>query len=99
MTTKLTQLRVSERRETLWQIGVLDVVRLLIRSGADHLDAAATWASLAAEASLRAEQHGAFAIAEGESYAEVARALGISRQAVAKRHRTLDQSSRWRLSS
>ncbi|CAN5314690.1 hypothetical protein BH20ACT8_BH20ACT8_08860 [soil metagenome] len=87
MTTKLTQLRVSERRGTLWQIALLDVVRLLIRSGADQLDAAATWSSLASEASCRAEQHAAFAIAEGESYAEVARALGISRQAVAKRHR------------
>lgn len=87
MTTKLTQLRVSERRDTLWQIALLEVVRLLIRSGADHLDAAATWASLAEEASRRAHQHGAYAIAEGDSYAEVARALGISRQAATKRYR------------
>lgn len=42
MTTKLAHLRASERRGTLWQIAVLDVVRLLIRSGADHLDNAAT---------------------------------------------------------
>lgn len=89
MTTKLTQLRASERRGTLWQIAVLDVVRLLVRSGADHLDAAATWSALAAEASRRASQHSAFAIAEGDSYAEVARALGISRQAAAKRYRAL----------
>ena len=89
MTTKLTELRVRERRDTLWQIAVLDVLRLLIRSGADHLDAAATWASVAAEASRRADQHCAFAIVEGDSYAEVARALGISRQAVAKRYSNL----------
>ena len=89
MTTKLTQLRVGERRDTLWQIAVLDVLRLLVRSGADHLDAAATWASVAAEASRRAHQHGGYAIEEGNSYAEVARALGISRQAAAKRYRRL----------
>jgi hypothetical protein len=65
---------------------VLEVLRLLIRSGADHLDAAATWAAVAAEASRRAHQHGAHAIAEGDSYAEVARALGISRQAATKRY-------------
>lgn len=90
MTTKLTQLRVSERRDTLWQITLLQVVRLLIRSGADHLDATATWASLADESSRRAHQHGAYAIAEGDSYAEVARALGISRQAAAKRYRFIE---------
>lgn len=87
MTTKLTQQRVDDRRGTLWQIAVLDVRRLLIRSGTDQLDSAATWASIAVEASRRADQHGAYAIEEGASYAEVARALGISRQAVAKRHR------------
>lgn len=87
MTIKLTQQRDSERRGTLWQIAVLDIRRLLIRSGADHLDSAATWASVAAEASRRAHQHGAYAIDEGDSYAEVARALGISRQAVTKRYR------------
>jgi hypothetical protein len=83
----LTQVRVSERRDTLWQLAVLAVLRLLIRSGADHLDAAATWASVATEASRRAHQHGAHAISEGDSYAEVARALGVSRQAAAKRYR------------
>lgn len=88
MTTKLTQLRVTERRGTLWQIAVLDAVRLLIRSGTDHLDAAATWSALAAEAARRANEHAGFAIAEGDSYAEVARALGISRQAAAKRYGT-----------
>jgi hypothetical protein len=86
-TTRLSQLRAAERRGTLWQIAALDVARLLIRSGADHLDAAATWASLAAEASRQADKHAALAIAEGESYAEVSRALGISRQATAKRYR------------
>lgn len=86
MTTDLTNLRVSERRETLWQIAVLDVLRLLVRSGVDHLDAAATWSAVAKEASRRARKHAAYAIAEGDSYAEVARALGISRQAVAKRY-------------
>ena len=86
MTAKLTRLRAEERRGTLWQIAVLHVRRLLVRSGADHLDSAATWASVAAEASRRAHQHAAFAIAEGDSYAEVARALGISRQAAAKRY-------------
>lgn len=87
MTTKLTQLRAGERRDTLWQIAVRDVRRLLIRSGADHIDSAATWASVADEASRRAHQHGAYAIAEGDSYAEVARALGISRQAASRRYR------------
>ncbi|HVM00510.1 MAG TPA: helix-turn-helix domain-containing protein [Egibacteraceae bacterium] len=86
MTTNLTQLRAHERRETLWQIAVLDILRLLVRSGTDHLDAAATWSAVAAEASRRAAKHAAYAIAEGDSYAEVARALGISRQAAAKRY-------------
>lgn len=89
MTTNLTLLRVRERRETLWQIAVLDVLRLLVRSGADHLDAAATWSAVAREASRRANERAAFAIAEGDSYAEVARALGISRQAAAKRYRSI----------
>lgn len=87
MTTNLTQLRMSERRETLWQIAVLDVLRLLVRSGVDHLDAAATWSAVAKEASHRAHKHAAYAIAEGDSYAEVARALGISRQAATKRYK------------
>ena len=86
MTTDLTRLRVAERRETLWQMAVLHVRRLLVRSGVDHLDAAATWSSVAAEASRRADAHAAFAIAEGNSYAEVARALSISRQAASKRY-------------
>ncbi len=89
MTTDLTHRREDERRETLWQVAVLDVTRHLIRAGASHLDAALTWAALAAEASRRAEQRGALAVTEGESYAEVARALGISRQAAAKRYRHL----------
>lgn len=89
MTTELTCQREYERRETLWQVAVLDITRHLIRSGASYLDAALTWAALAAEASRRAEQHGAFAVSDGESYAEVARALGISRQAATKRYRRL----------
>lgn len=68
------------------------VLRLLIRAGADHLNAAATWASVATEASRRAHQHTTFAIAEGDSCAEVARALGISRQAAGKRYGDV---SRW----
>jgi hypothetical protein len=86
VTTQMTARRREERRESLWQIALLDVVRHLIRSGAGHLDAAATWSALASEAARRADQHGAFAVEEGESYAEVGRALGISRQAVAKRY-------------
>lgn len=66
---------------------MLDVTRHLIRSGANQLGAAATWAALAEEASRSAERHGAIAVAEGESYVQVARALGISRQAAAKRYR------------
>lgn len=89
MTIELTRQREHERRETLWQVAMLDVTRHLIRAGASHLDAALTWAVLAAEASRRAEQQGAFAVSEGVSYAEVARALGISRQAAAKRYRHL----------
>ncbi len=89
MTTELTHRRENERRETLWQVAALHVTRHLIRAGASHLDAALTWAGLAAEASRRAEQHAAFAVSEGESYAEVARALGISRQAAARRYRHL----------
>ena len=87
MTTDLTRLRTTERRETLWQMAVLHVHRLIVRSGVDHLDTAATWSSLAAEASRRAHEHATLTIAEGDSYAKVARALGISRQASAKRYR------------
>ncbi|WP_370327141.1 hypothetical protein [Euzebya sp.] len=83
----MTKQRVGERRDTLWQTAVLDVLRLLVRSGADHLDASATWSAVAAEASRRANERAALAIADGDSYAEVARALGISRQAAAKRYR------------
>jgi hypothetical protein len=36
VTTKLTEQRVDDRRGTLWQIAVLDVRRLLVRSGTDH---------------------------------------------------------------
>lgn len=89
MTTELTRRHDHERRETLWQIATLDVVRHLTRAGASHLDAAATWAALADEAARRAEQRAGFAVEDGASYAEVGRALGMSRQAAAKRYRHL----------
>ena len=43
MTTTLTALRVDERREPCGRSPCcVHVLRLIIRSGADHLDAAAT---------------------------------------------------------
>lgn len=58
MTTQLTKIVETERRQTLWQIAILDVARHLIRAGASHLDAASTWAAVAGEAARRAEQWG-----------------------------------------
>lgn len=90
MSTKVTrQQRDDERRETLAQVAVLDVVRHLLRSGASHVDACATLVALAQEAERLADRHAHDAIAEGESYAEVARALDVSRQAATKRYRHL----------
>lgn len=40
MTSTLMRRRERERRDTLWQIALLDVVRHLIRAGAGHLAAA-----------------------------------------------------------
>lgn len=90
MTTRVTrQQRDDERRETLAQVAVLDVVRHLLRSGASHVDAAATLTALSQEAQRLADRHAEQAVEEGETYAEVARALDMSRQAATKRYRHL----------
>lgn len=93
MTESLTQRNARhsrERVETLWQIATLDVQRHLMRSGADHLEQAEAWASLAEEAKRRAEQQGAFARADGASYAEVARALHMTRQSARTKYEHLE---------
>lgn len=90
MTTRVTAAqRDAERRETLAQAAVLEVTRHLLRSGASHLDAAAAWTALAQEAQRLADRRAAHAIEEGDSYADVARALDMSRQAATKRYRHL----------
>lgn len=88
MTGRLTD-RDRERVETLSQVAALDVTRHLLRSGADQLESAAAWAALAEVAVERAERHGGLAVDEGVSYAEVARALRISRQSARERYRHL----------
>lgn len=90
MTTKLTGIRDRERRSTLWQIAIVDTVRHLTRAGASQLDCASTWAQIAVEAAERADRHARFAVEEGETFAEVARAIGVTRQAASKRYRHLD---------
>lgn len=87
MSTQLT--RDTERRSTLAQIAELDITRHLLRSGASHLDAATVWTALAEIALRHADQRAAAAVDDGESYADVARALDISRQAATKRYRHL----------
>jgi hypothetical protein len=89
MATRLRQTQQDERIDTLWQVAELDVTRHLLRSGATQLEKAACWAALADAAQRRADQHGGFALAEGESQSAVAGALGMSRQAVSKRYRHL----------
>lgn len=85
MTTRLSQRQADERIETLWQIAALDVTRHLLRAGATHRESAAAWASLADYSHRKADEHGSLAVAEGESYAEVARALRMTRQGARKR--------------
>lgn len=89
MSTRLQQ-RDWERIETLAQVSVLDVVRHLLRSGADQLECAATWAFIEEEAGRRAEEHGARARTEGASYSEVARAVRMTPQGARKRYGHLE---------
>ncbi|MBA2557899.1 MAG: hypothetical protein H0V12_11245 [Chloroflexi bacterium] len=89
MATRLRERQDLERRETLAQTIVLDVVRLMLRSGATHLDAAATCTAAADELLRIADRHAAAAVEEGESYTEVGSALNMTRQAATKRYRHL----------
>lgn len=93
MTTELSRRQADERIETLWQIGALDVTRHLLRSGATHRESAAAWASLSEYAAEQADRHGSMAVEEGESYADVARALRITRQGARKRYGHLEAVS------
>lgn len=89
MTTRLRDRQDDERRETLGQMIALDAARMLIRSGCSNLDAVAALTTAADELATMADRRAANAVAEGESYAQVARALDMSRQAATKRYRHL----------
>lgn len=89
MGTRLQQ-RDWERIATLAGVAELDVTRHLLRSGADQLETAATWALLAEVAAERAERAGAAARSEGVSYSEVARAVRITPQGARKRYGHLE---------
>jgi hypothetical protein len=89
MSTRLQQ-RDWERIETLAQISVLDVVRHLLRSGADQLEQAATWALIEEEAGRHAQECGARARTEGASFSEVARAVRMTPQGARKRYGHLE---------
>jgi uncharacterized membrane protein YqiK len=83
---RLHERQRAEQRETVSQQAVLAVVRLVIRSGVGQLDAAAACTAAAVELDRIADAHARAAVAEGESYAAVARAVGVSRQAATKRY-------------
>lgn len=89
MTTRLRDRQDEERRETIGQMMVLDAVRTLTRSGCSHLDSVNALVRAAAELQDLADRRAAHAVEEGESFAEVARALDMSRQAATKRYRHL----------
>lgn len=82
--------RDRERVETLAEISVLDVTRHLRRSGATQLETAAALALVAAQAERRARDAAELAVTEGVSYAEVARALMITRQSARTRYGHLE---------
>jgi len=81
--------RDQERRDALWQIAAADVTRHLIRAAADEVDRAAVWAHLAEFCREQADAWAERAVEGGASYAEVADALGMSRQGARKRYRHL----------
>lgn len=83
----------AERVETLTEVARLDLARHLIRAGATPLERAAVRATLVAALQEDLERDTAAAVADGESFATVARAVGISRQAVSKRYRHLESVS------
>lgn len=89
MSTRLRARQDDERRGTLAGIAELDVTRQLLRAGASHLDAAAVWSAVATMAARNADRHATAAVAEGETFADVARALDVSRQAATKKYRHL----------
>jgi hypothetical protein len=89
MSKRLRDIQDQERRETIAQMVVLDAHRAIRRSGCSHLDAVNARVQAAQELLRLADRDAAFAIQEGESYSEVARALEISRQAASKRYRHL----------
>lgn len=89
MTTRLRDTQDAERRETLAQMIVLDAIRSLTRAGATHADGVAARVAAAEELLRQADDGARRAVEEGESLSEVARLLGISRQAAAKRYRHL----------
>lgn len=86
MTGSLTSRQAEERRETLGQMIVLDATRALLRAGATHADGVAARVLAAEELLRQADGEAARAVAEGDSYAEVARLLGISRQSARERY-------------
>lgn len=86
MTVSLSQRQTEERRETIGQMMALDATRTVLRSGCSRLDAAAARVIAAQELLRVAERDVAAAIEEGESYAEAARVMGISRQSARERY-------------
>lgn len=89
MSTRLRDVQDRERRDTLGQMMVLDARRTLRRSGATHLDAVAAMVQAANELLRLADRDAAHAVEDGESFAAVAEALDMSRQAATKRYRHL----------
>ena len=89
MSTGLRDRQDDERRATIAQMIVLDATRHIIRSGCSHLDAVNARVQAAQELLRQADDSAAHAVEEGESFAAVARALDMSRQAASKRYRHL----------
>jgi hypothetical protein len=90
MGNELRETQERERMQTLAEVARLDLARHLIRSGTTHLERAAVRAYIRDLIQDDIDRDAQLAVEEGESYAAVARAVGMSRHGARKRYGHLE---------
>lgn len=90
MVNELHRRQQDERMETLVEIARLDLARHLIRSGTTPLERAEIRARLRDMLQEEIDRDCTAAIDDGETYADVARAVGLTRHGARKRYGHLE---------
>lgn len=88
MASELRRRQEAERRASLAQLVELDAVRRCV--GHAHIDAVYALSDAIEGLTRARDRHAAAALDEGESYAEVARGAGITREGARKRYGHLE---------